>query len=77
MSGTSIEMPTGFTELSKSEQVRYLQALWDRISEQPSDIPVHESHLLLAEERLRRHRENPSATVSATEVIDRLTKEQT
>jgi len=75
MSETSIEMPTGFTELSKSQQVHYLQALWDQISEQPNDIPVREGHLQLAEERLRHYRNNPSTTVSATEVIDRLTKE--
>jgi putative addiction module component (TIGR02574 family) len=75
MSETSIEMPTGFTELSKSQQVQYLQALWDQISAQPDDIPVRESHLQLAEERLRHYRNNPSTTVSATEVIDRLTKE--
>ena len=75
MPETSIEMPTGFTELSKSQQVQYLQALWDQISEQPDDIPVRESHLALAEERLRQYCKNPSATVEATDVIDRLTKE--
>jgi putative addiction module component (TIGR02574 family) len=75
MPETSIEMPTGFTELSKSQQVQYLQALWDQISEQPDDIPVRESHLQLAQERLRQYRKNPSSTVPATEVIDRLTKE--
>ena len=75
MPETSIEMPTGFTELSKSQQVQYLQALWDQISAQPDDIPVRESHLQLVEERLHQYRKNPSAAVPATEVIDRLTKE--
>jgi hypothetical protein len=60
MPETSIETPAGFQELSKADQVRYLQALWDRISEQPDEIPVPESHLELAEERLRLHRENSS-----------------
>ena len=67
-----IETPPGFNELPKSEQVRYLQALWDQISEHPDAVPVPESHLQLAEERLRRYRENPSATKPAFEVIDRL-----
>ena len=67
-------MPTGFSQLSKSEQVRYLQALWDQISEQPDEIPIRESHLQLAEERLRKLRENPAAARPATEVIDRLTE---
>ena len=74
MPGTSIETPTGFNELTKSEQVRYLQALWDQISEHPEGVPVPQSHLQLAEERLRRYRENPSAAQPAFEVIDRLAK---
>jgi hypothetical protein len=72
MPETSIETPPGFNELPKAEQVRYLQALWDQISEHPDEVPVPESHLQLAEERLRRYRENPSAAKSAFEVIDRL-----
>lgn len=74
MPGTSIETPTGFNELTKSEQVRYLQALWDQISEHPEGVPVPQSHLQLAEERLRRYRESPSAAQPAFEVIDRLAK---
>jgi hypothetical protein len=75
MPESSIQVPPGFSELSKAEQVRYLQTLWDQISAQPSDIPVPESHLQLAEERLRRYRENPSSARPAFDVIDRLTKE--
>ena len=70
MSDTSITKPPGFDELPKSEQVRYLQALWDQISEHPDEIPVPESHLQLAEERLRRYRENPSSAQPAFEVIN-------
>ena len=72
MPETSIETPPGFNDLPKAEQVRYLQALWDQISEHPDEVPIPESHLQLAEERLRRHRENPSAAKPAFEVIDRL-----
>jgi putative addiction module component (TIGR02574 family) len=72
MPETSIPTPPGFAELPKAEQVRYLQALWDEISEHPEEIPVPESHLQLVEERLRRYRESPSSTQSAFEVIDRL-----
>ena len=67
MSDTSITTPPGFAELPKAEQVRYLQALWDQISEHPHEIPVPESHLQLAEERLRRYRENPSSAPAAVE----------
>ncbi|MGQ0762581.1 MAG: addiction module protein [Acidobacteriota bacterium] len=74
MPETSIETPTGFKELSKAEQVRYLQALWDQISEHPEEVPVPESHLQLAEERLRRYHADPSKIQPAFEVIDRLAK---
>lgn len=73
MPEVSIQTPSGFNELTKAEQLRYLQALWDQISEQPGEIPVPESHLQLAEERLQRHRENPSSSRPAFEVFfDRL-----
>jgi len=68
----TIQTPSGFKNLTKAEQVRYLQTLWDQISEHPDEIPVPESQLRLAEERLRRHRDNPSAARPAFEVIDRL-----
>ena len=74
MSQTQVEMPPGFDNLPKADQVRYLQALWDQISAQPDEIPVPESHLQLAEERLRRYRENPASAQPAFEVIDRLSR---
>jgi len=71
---TSIQTPPGFNQLPKAEQVRYLQALWDQISANPDEVPVPESHLQLAEERLRRYREDPSTAKPAFDVIDRLTR---
>jgi hypothetical protein len=70
----SISQPPGFSDMSKAEQVRYLQALWDQIAERPGELPVPESHLELAEERLRRYREDSSAAPSAFDVLDRLAK---
>ena len=72
MSQPHVKTPSGFNELPKAEQVRYLQALWDQISEYPDEVPVPESHLQLAENRLRRYRENPSTAQPAFDVIDRL-----
>ena len=72
MSETTIPTPPGFSQLSKAEQVRYLQALWDQIAEDPAALPVPESHLKLVEERLKRYRDEPSSTHSAFEVLDRL-----
>lgn len=59
---------------SKAEQIRYLRELWDRIAEQPGEIPVPESHLELAEERLAQYRRDPASARSAYEVLDRLAK---
>jgi len=48
----------------KVQQVRYLQALWDQISEDPGALLVAESHLRLAEERLKHYRDDPSRSNS-------------
>ena len=72
MQHTAIPEPPGFAELSKAEQVRYLQALWDRIAENPDDLPVPESHLELAEQRLAEYRRDPTRARSAYDVLDRL-----
>ena len=74
MPETTVPSPPGFSELSKSEQVRYLQALWDQIAENPAALPVPESHLKLVEERLQQYSDVPSSTHSAFEVLDRLSK---
>jgi hypothetical protein len=72
MPETSVPTPPGFDALSKAEQVRYLQALWDQISEDPGALPVPESHMRLAEKRLKRYRKDPSRSHSAFAVLDRL-----
>lgn len=72
MQHTTIPEPPGFAELSKADQILYLQTLWDRIAEKPGEIPVPESHLELAEERLAEYRHNPAHAHSAYEVLDRL-----
>jgi Putative addiction module component len=74
MSQTSITEPPGFSALSKAEQVRYLLALWDQIVDSPGEIPVPESHLELAEERLNQYRNDPTRPHSAFDVLDRLTE---
>jgi putative addiction module component (TIGR02574 family) len=76
MEPTIIPDPPGFSDLSKAEQIRYLQALWDRIAEQPGEIPVPESHLALAEDRLAEYRRDPSRGQPANEVLDRLAKNE-
>jgi putative addiction module component (TIGR02574 family) len=74
MQHTTIPEPPGFAQLSKAEQVRYLQNLWDRIAESPGELPVPESHLELAEERLAEYRRDPGRAGSAYDVIELLAK---
>ena len=45
----------------------------DSISEKPGQIPVPESHLILAEDRLAEYRRDPSRARPARDVLDRLT----
>ncbi len=74
MEHTTISEPAGFNALSKAEQIRYLQALWDRIAERPGEIPVPESHIELAKERLAEYRRDPSQARPARDVFDHLAK---
>jgi putative addiction module component (TIGR02574 family) len=74
MAQPTIPDPPGFSDLTKAEQIRYLEALWDRIADQPGEIPVPESHLALAEERLAGYRSDPGRARPALEVVDRLSK---
>jgi len=69
MEGETIREPAGFSDLSKAEQIRYVQKLWDRIAEHPGEIPVPESHLKLAEERLADYRRTHRRDAEDTEKI--------
>ena len=75
MEHTTIPEPAGFSDLSKLEQVRYLQALWDRIADQPTELPVPESHLALIAERVAEYRRDPTRARPAFETLDRLERE--
>jgi hypothetical protein len=72
MDHTMIQDPPGFSDLSKEEQVLYIQALWDRIFGHPDDLPVPAWHLELVEERIAEYRRNPTPLRSAYDVLDEL-----
>ena len=69
---TSIPEPPGYAELSPTEQVRYIQMLWDRLFERADELPVPESHLQLSEQRLDAYLRNPERARSAYDIIDEL-----
>ena len=74
MAQPTIPDPPGFSDLTKAEQIRYVEALWDRIADQPGELPVPQSHLALAEERLAEYRSDPGRARPALDVADRLSK---
>ena len=74
MEHTSLPEPPGFSKLSKAEQIRYLQALWDRIAQSPGELPVPENHIMLAEQRLADYRRDPTRARPAHDVLKRLSK---
>ena len=74
MADLPLPEPPGFSDLTKAEQIRYLQALWDRIADQPGELPAPESHLQLAEQRLASYRTDPGRARSAHEILDQLAK---
>lgn len=65
-------VPPGFDELTVEEQLDCVMNLWDRISADPDRIPVRQSHLDLAAERLAAHRANPAASEPAFEALERI-----
>ena len=68
----AVTEPAGFKALSKAEQIRYLQTLWDRIAERPGQLPVPKSHLRLAKERLAAYRRDPTRARPARDVLRKL-----
>lgn len=71
---TTLAEPAGFAELTKLDQIRYLQDLWDRISVRPENIAIPPSHLEILEQRLEAHRQDPDRARPANEVLDRLAR---
>lgn len=76
MASLPIPDPPGFSTLTKTEQIRYLQELWDRIADAPGELSVPESHMGLVAERLATYRNDPGRSRPATDVLDRLAKKQ-
>jgi hypothetical protein len=58
--------PPGFEQLSKEEQIRYVQELWDLITTVPDEIPIPQWHLDLIRNRMVSH--NPQQISSWSEV---------
>ncbi len=61
-----IAIPPGFEQLSKEEQIHYVQELWDIITAVPEEVSTPQWHLNIVRERLNSH--NPEQVSSWDEV---------
>ena len=64
--------PPGFDELAVTEQIEYLQSLWDRIAADPDHVPVPDWHRQVIQERLERDRNAPGEVLAWEQARDRL-----
>lgn len=64
--------PPGFDDLSKDEQLDYVQSLWDRIAARPEHVPIPDWHRRVLAERLAEYRSNPAEGRPWEEVRDEL-----
>lgn len=67
--------PPGFDDLSTSDKVAYIDALWERLVASGAEIPVPEWHAELVAERLAEYRANPGTSEPWDVVEQRLRAE--
>ena len=60
--------PPGFDELSVSEQIEYVQALWEQIDLSPEAVTTPDWHLDIIRRRLQDFEQNPQTARSWKEV---------
>ena len=60
--------PPGFDALSADEKLRYVSALWDRIVDEQSALPISDAQRSLVRERLAEHQADPGAARPWSEV---------
>lgn len=76
MSQSPLPEPAGFNQLSKAEQISYVQMLWDKIAAYPNDVDVPESHWQVLQDRLADYQSNPNKVAPARDVLERLANKQ-
>lgn len=72
MSNTKLAVPPEFDAASKNQRIAFVQELWDRIAQDPENVPVPDSHKHILDERLNAYRANPQAGRSWSEVREQL-----
>lgn len=67
-----IELPPGFEDMSREEQVRYAQKLWNHVAPKPEELSVPAWQIELAKQRLEEHLAHPDDVVAHDEVVARV-----
>jgi len=66
--------PPGFDELPVEDQIDYIQSLWDRIAVSANELPLQDWQARILDDRLAKHRADPTAAMPADEVMERLSQ---
>ena len=71
-SPVDIELPPGFSEMSREEQIRYAQKLWDYVAPGPDDVPIPDWQIQQAEQSIEAHIKGEMKTFTWDEVKARV-----
>ena len=63
-SAIKMDLPPGFEELSREEQVRYAQMLWEYVAPSSDEVPAPDWHVEQAEARIDEYIEGKASAVS-------------
>lgn len=69
---TALTIPPEFDAAPNSERIAFVEALWDRIAQNPDAVAIPNSHQCVLDERLQAYRSNPQAGRLWGEVRDAL-----
>jgi len=67
-----LKIPPEFDAVPKEQRIAFVQELWDRIAQDPKNVPVPDEHKRILDKRLNAYRANPQAGRSWSEMRDRL-----
>jgi putative addiction module component (TIGR02574 family) len=68
----NLKVPPEFDSAANDERIAFDQELWDRIAEDPHQVPIPNEHREILEARLNAYAENPEPGRPWNEVRDEL-----
>jgi putative addiction module component (TIGR02574 family) len=67
-----VKIPPEFDKASGEQRIAFVQALWDRIAQDPDQVPVPSEHKRILDERLKAYSNGPRPGQAWGEVRDQL-----